>query len=72
MKYTQFSNMPIKGRISWVQEKLIKLGYLKDGDSKPTKRDKGYIKALQRFQEAYGMTPNADMTEELFEKLNYN
>lgn len=72
MKYTQFSNMPMKGRIKWIQEKLIKLNYLNPEDSVLCKRDKGYIKALQKFQSAYGMVPNADITEELFDKLNYN
>ena len=72
MKYTQFSSMPMKGRIGWIQEKLIKFGYLQDGESKPCKRDRAYIKALQKFQDSYGMTPNADITPELFEKLNYN
>ena len=72
MKYTQFSNMPMKARIKWVQDKLIKFGYLDEYESVPFKRDKKYIKALKRFQENYSMTPNADMTEELFDKLNYN
>ena len=72
MKYKQFSSMPMKGRIQWIQEKLIKFGYLEEGMSEPCKRDKAYIKALQKFQGNYGMTPNADITEELFEKLNYN
>lgn len=72
MKYTQFSNMPMKARIKWVQDKLIKFGYLDEYESVPFKRDKKYIKALKKFQENYSMTPNADMTEELFDKLNYN
>ena len=72
MKYVQFSRMPMKGRIKWVQDKLINFGYLKENESVPCKRDKKYIKALMRFQESYGLTPNADLTEELFEKLNYN
>lgn len=37
MKYTQFASHSMKERISWVQERLISKGYLKDGDSKPTK-----------------------------------
>ena len=72
MKYVQFQNMPSKARIKWVQDKLIKLGYLDEYESAPFKRDKKYIKALMRFQESYDMTPNADMTESLFDKLNYN
>ena len=72
MKYTSFSSMPMKGRIKWIQDKLIKFGYLNEGDSKPFKRDKGYIKALMRFQESYGIVPNADITEELFDRLNCN
>lgn len=72
MKYTQFSSMPMKGRIKWVQDKLIKLGYLQDGESQPYKRDKKYIKALMRLQSDKGITPNGDMTENLFEVLNYN
>jgi hypothetical protein len=27
---------------------------------------------LKKFQESYGMVQNADFSEELFEKLNYN
>lgn len=72
MKFVQFSNMPMKARIKWVQDKLLKFGYLTEGESAPYKRDKKYIKALMKFQEYYGMTPNADLTEELFDKLNYN
>lgn len=72
MKYIQFSRMPMKGRIKWVQDKLIALGYLKESEITPFKRDKKYIKALMKFQESFGMTPNADLTEELFERLNYN
>ncbi|MBO7212347.1 MAG: peptidoglycan-binding protein [Methanobrevibacter sp.] len=72
MKYIQFARMPMKGRIDWVQKKLITLGYLKENESVPGKRDKKYIKALMKFQESFGMTPNADLTEDLFERLNYN
>ena len=72
MKFVQFSSMPMKARIKWTQDKLIKFGYLSDGESTPYKRDKKFIKALMKFQEAYGLTPNADFTEELFNKLNYN
>lgn len=72
MKYTQFSSMPMKGRIKWIQEKLIKFGYLNESECTPYKRDKKFIKALMSFQSDYGMTPNADITDELFNKLNYN
>ena len=72
MKYVQFARMPMKGRIQWVQDKLISLGYLNENESSVGKRDKKYIKALMKFQESFGMTPNADLTEDLFEKLNYN
>ena len=64
--------MPVKGRIKWVQDKLIQLGYLKENESTPYKRDKKYIKALMKFQDSYGMTTNADITEDLFDRLNYN
>lgn len=72
MKYVQFSNMPMKARIKWVQDKLITLGYLDEYESVPFKRDKKFVRALKKFQESYGMVQNADFTEELFEKLNYN
>lgn len=72
MKFVQFSNMPMKARIKWIQDKLVKYGYLNEFESTPFKRDKRFIKALMKFQESCGMTPNADITEELFEKLNYN
>lgn len=72
MKYTQFSSMPMKGRIKWIQDKLVKLGYMNEQDVTPYKRDKKYIKALQGFQESHGLTPNADITEDLFNTLNYN
>jgi hypothetical protein len=72
MKYTHFSSLPMKARIKWIQDKLIKLGYLNEFDCTPFKRDKKFIKSLKAFQESCGMTPNADITEELFEKLNYN
>lgn len=72
MKYTQFSNMPVKARIKWVQDKLIKLGYLHENESTPFKRDKKYVKALQKFQQKWDMTPNADVTESVFDRLNCN
>lgn len=72
MKYTHFSSMPMKARIKWIQDKLIKLGYLNEMDYTPFKRDKKFIKALMAFQESCAMTPNADITEDLFDKLNYN
>lgn len=72
MKYVQFSSMPMKARIGWIQEKLIKFGFLKEEDCTPNKRDKKYIKALMKYQESQGITPNADITETLFDALNYN
>ena len=72
MKYTQFSSMPVKVRIKWIQDKLIKFGFLKENESVPFKRDKKFIKALMSFQESVDMTPNADITEDLFDRLNYN
>lgn len=72
MKFVQFSSMPVKGRIKFVQDKLIKFGYLKENESTPYKRDKKFIKALMKFQESRGMTPNADITEDVFDALNYN
>lgn len=72
MKYAHFSGMPMKGRIGWIQEKLVKFGYLTKDGYTPYKRDKKFIKALMQFQSDYGMTPNADITESLFDKLNYN
>ena len=72
MKYIQFARMPVKGRIKWVQDKLISLGFLNEDDCTPYVRDKKFIKSLKAFQEHHGMTPNADIKEELFDKLNYN
>lgn len=72
MKYAHFSGMPMKGRICWIQEKLVKFGYLNENSYTPYKRDKVFIKALMKFQSDCGMTPNADITESLFEKLNCN
>lgn len=72
MKYVQFSSMPMKGRIKWIQDKLVRFGYLAENESTPCKRDKKYIKALMRFQDDHGITPNADITESLFDVLNYN
>lgn len=64
--------MPVKGQIKWVQEKLIHLGYLKEDESVPYRRDKKYVKALQKFQADRNMVTNADVTQSVFEKLNYN
>jgi hypothetical protein len=64
--------MPMKARIKWIQDKLIKFGYLDEFNYTPFKRDKKFIKALMEFQKSVGLTPNADITEDLFEKLNYN
>lgn len=72
MKFVQFSSMPVKGRIKFAQDRLIKLGYLKENESTPYKRDKKFIKALMKFQENHGMIPNADITEDVFDALNYN
>ena len=72
MKYTQFSSMPVKVRIKWIQDKLIKFGFLEENESVPFKRDKKFIKALMSFQSSVNMTPNADFTEDLFDRLNCN
>ena len=72
MKFVQFSNLPVKVRIKWVQDKLVKFGYLTEGESVPYKRDKKFIKALMKFQDHHGMTPNADITENVFDRLNCN
>lgn len=68
--YTKFSVQSMKARISWTQGKLITLGYLKEGDSAPAKRDKAFIKALKRFQEDNGFTTNAEIHEQEFLVLN--
>lgn len=68
--YNKFKCQSTKARISWVQERLISLGYLKLGESVPTKRDKPFIKALMKFQSDNGFTTNAEIHPEEFEILN--
>lgn len=67
--YTKFSCQPVKVRVQWIKERLVILGYLKDGDSAYLKRDKPYIKALIKYQDDNGLTPNADFSEDLFNLL---
>lgn len=59
----------MKARISWIQEKLIKLGYLNEGDSKPTKRDRAFIEAFKQFQKDNNFTTNAEIHEQEFDIL---
>ena len=67
--YTKFSCSSMKARIAWAQEQLIRLGYLKEGESAFTKRDKPFIKALKKFQEDNGLTTNAELHETEFNLL---
>lgn len=67
--YTKFKCSSTKARIAWTQEKLIALGYLKLGDSKPTKRDRAFIDALKNFQKDNGFTTNAEIHEQEFDVL---
>lgn len=69
LTYNRFKCNSMKARISWVQERLIKLGYLKDGESKPTKRDRAFINAFKKFQADNGFTTNAEIHEQEFNIL---
>ena len=69
LTYTKFMCSSMKARISWAQEKLMILGYLKSGDSKPTKRDRAFIDALKNFQKDNGFTTNAEIHEQEFNVL---
>ena len=70
LNYNRFKCNSMKARISWAQEKLIALGYLKEGESKPTKRDRAFINAFKNFQEDNGFTTNAEIHEQEFNILN--
>lgn len=70
LTYNKFTCLSSKARISWCQEKLITLGYLKQGDSIPTKRDKSFIKALKQLQQDNNLTTNAEIHEQEFNILN--
>ena len=70
LKYNRFKCNSMKARISWVQEKLIKLGYLKEGESQPAKRDRAFINAFKKFQQDNGFTTNAEIHEQEFDVLN--
>jgi hypothetical protein len=59
----------MKARISWIQEKIIILGYLNEGDSKPTKRDRAFIEAFKQFQKDNNFTTNAEIHEQEFDIL---
>ena len=65
-KYVKFSCQSMKARISWAQDKLIKLGYLQENESAFAKRDKAFIK----FQADNGFTTNAEIHEKEFEILS--
>lgn len=67
--YNKFKGLSMKARISWVQEKLVALGYLKVGESKPNKRDRAFINALKNFQKDNGFTTNAEIHEQEFDVL---
>lgn len=68
--FTNFSCASMKARISWTQNKLIEKGYLQEGESASTKRDKPFIKALKKFQDDNGLTTNAEIHEIEFNLLN--
>jgi len=70
LNYNRFKCNSMKARISWVQEKLIALGYLKEGESQPTKRDRAFINAFKNFQKDNGFTTNAEIHEQEFNVLN--
>lgn len=70
LNYNRFKRNSMKARISWVQEKLIALGYLIEGESQPTKRDKAFINAFKKFQADNGFTTNAEIHEQEFDILN--
>lgn len=70
LTYNKYLSMSTKARISWCQEKLIKLGYLEENTSMPTKRDKPFIKAVKKLQEAHNFTTNAEVHEQEFDILN--
>ena len=67
--YTKFSCSSMKARIAWAQCQLIELGYLKEGESAFAKRDKPFIKALQKFQADNNLTTNAEIHEAEFNLL---
>ena len=69
LTYNRFKCQSMKARISWIQEKLIILGYLNEGDSKPTKRDRAFIEAFKQFQKDNNFTTNAEIHEQEFEIL---
>ena len=69
LTYNRFKCQSMKARISWIQEKLIKLGYLNEGDSKPTKRDRAFIEAFKQFQKDNNFTTNAEIHEQEFNIL---
>lgn len=69
LTYNRFKCQSMKARISWIQEKLIKLGYLNEGDSKPTKRDRAFIEAFKQFQKDNNFTTNAEIHEQEFDIL---
>lgn len=68
--YVKFSTMPVKGRIKWTSEQLIKLGYLVNDQTDHTKRTKSYVKALTKFQRDNGLGPNGEVHEKEFLLLN--
>ena len=69
LTYNRFKCQSMKARISWIQEKLIILGYLNEGDSKPTKRDRAFIEAFKQFQKDNNFTTNAEIHEQEFDIL---
>lgn len=70
LTYNKFSIMSMKARISWCQERLIALGYLKENESSFAKRDKPFIQAVKRLQADNGFTTNAEIHEQEFLVLN--
>lgn len=70
LTYNKFSCQSMKARIGWTQDRLMKLNYLSEGESQPTKRDKAFIKALKKFQADNGLTTNAEIHEAEFNILN--
>lgn len=70
LTYNKFSCMSMKARIDWVQQHLLKLGYLAENDIIKGKRTKPFIKAIIKFQKDNNLGTNGEINENEFNILN--
>ena len=63
LDYERYESYPVKVRLLWIQRILVNLNYNVNLNGQ---RDKPFVKALKKFQEANGLSSNAVINKDLF------